>query len=138
MFFKKPSVQERRLKLAGRCECAFELCERSTSIFHNPLQILAYNRFRPHVQASVFDVGFCFLILLKPTLTPFSIQIAILHEISHICFGHLVPVTIQDFENWSGETYFTPYQEEEAQKFACKLLNVVMNMPELSPPNPTE
>ncbi len=126
------------LKLASLCESAFELCKKATSIFNKPIQILGYNKFSPHVQGAVFDVGFCFLILLKPTLTSFSIQVAILHEISHICFGHLVSVTIQDLENGSGENYFTPSQEEEAQKFACKLLNVMMNIPELSPPNPPE
>lgn len=136
LFFRKPSLTEKLLKLARHCECAFELCEKADSIFQKPIQILGYNEFLPHVQASVFDVSSCFLIFLKPTLTPLSVQFAIFHEVSHICLEHLVPVTAFDLiENWSGENYFTPLQEEAARKLASELFSALMDVDLLSPPN---
>ncbi len=140
MFFLKPSLTEKLLKLAGRCESAFDLCEKADSIFQKPIQIVAYNPFRPHVQGSVWDVGSYFLILLKPTLTPLSIQLVLLHELSHICLGHLdKPVTISELLlRLSSRTDLTHSQEQAAQKLACKLFSVLIDACALSPPNPPE
>lgn len=139
LFQRKRHLQKRLLKLARQCECAFDLCEKANGILNKPIRILAHPRFPDYVKGSVFELKPFYLIFLKPTLTPLSIQLTVLHELSHIFLGHLLPATIDElFSTLSLRTYFNDSQEKAAQKFACKLLNVLINAGELSPPNPPE
>lgn len=132
-----PPLQKRLLKLARQCECAFDLCEKANGILNKPIRILAHPRFPDDVKGSVFELKPFYLIFLKPTLTPLSIQLTVLHELSHIFLGHLLPATIDElFSTLSLRTYFTDSQEKAAQKFACKLLSVLIDVHSLVPPNP--
>jgi hypothetical protein len=139
VFFRRQFLQRKLLKFAHEYKCAFDLCQKASEILDKPIHILTYPRFPADVKGSVFELDAFYLIFLRPTLPRLSNQLALLHELSHIFLEHLNPISIDELAlALASATYFTHPQERAAQKFACKLLNRLINLTQLSPPNPPE
>ena len=91
------------------------------------------------VPGATIKLGVQFFILYKPTYY-LSIQLSILHELAHICLGHLDGVNTDSpsAETWNhragtiisaalaGKTYFTDEQEREAERMAHQMMATII------------
>ena len=106
----------------------------STEIFGVPITVLAIPELPIAAPALILQYKNQCVILYKLT-DPLSVQLAILHELAHLCLGHLDGVDSDLEAVVLGETYFTDQQEQAAQKLACRFLAALTNLQALSPPN---
>ena len=119
---EKKLIEAQLLKYAQRCPSAEELCALAVDlILHKPIPIVPMPQFPPDVPGATIKLGDRFFILYKPTYH-LSIQLSILHELAHICLGHLDGVEVDMNAAVSGKTIFTDEQEREAELLAHQMM----------------
>ena len=118
----RESIEAQLLLYAQRCRSAEELCAMAADrIVGVPITVVPMLQLPPDVPGASIQKGDRFFILYKPTY-PLSIQLSILHELVHICLGHLDGVDTDIHAALSGNTIFTAPQERIAERMAHQLM----------------
>ena len=132
MFFRKQPIEKRLKKLAHQCQSAKVLCVMSAEFLSCPIAILSMPSLPPTVSALSLQYKNQYVILYKLAL-PLSVERSILHELSHICLGHVDGVKIDLWAVIAGKTIFTDQQERDAEKLANQLLAAITDVRVLLP-----
>lgn len=119
------SIGTQLLLYAQQCRCAEELCAMAADrILDKSIPVVPMPELPPDVPGATIKLGVQFFILYKPTYYR-SIQLSILHELAHICLGHLDGVEVDLSAVLSGKTYFTDQQEQEAELLAHQMMATI-------------
>jgi hypothetical protein len=119
------SVGTQLLLYAPKCRSAEELCAMAASrMLSQSIPIIPLSELPKDVPGVTIKLSGQFFILYKPTYYR-EIQLSILHELSHICLGHLDGIDVDLSAVLEGKTIFTDEQEQEAELLAHQLMGVI-------------